>query len=511
MRMESRTLGWAARRNAPCVQPVVTVALVGASLLAAAGCAFGQAGQPSTPPAVAVLHTSELRQPIYGFGGTQTYNGDLLADFSNRDAVYRALFSDLRLDILRLRNYYGYAGQEKAFEARTREFARGALRRSDPSKRGGKAPVRLMFTSWSPPADLKSNGRVSGRSDGTDKGLPNATLRKDASGQYVYGAFADWWLASVGKFRDLCGAYPDYIALQNELDLSVAYEGCRFLPTEGRADGYDFAGYDRALAAVSDRLTGALGARVPRIVGPETFTIRMGPDGKSHVQMYADPTTDEGRAALARLFGVSFHIYGSGAETPDHREFRRLLDNLHQTYRPKGAGKPLFQTEFIEGPTLTQLASNIHDTLAAGGASAYLVWILARSVRQPGFALVYYNPYDGSVERRERFYAVKHFSAFVGEGWRRVEAECADPEVRLSAYLKDGGGALVAVLINPTSAERRVALKPDGAEFRDAMAAVYRSTEGEDGERWREMGAPGPGGVVVLPPRSVATVKYDRR
>jgi O-glycosyl hydrolase len=453
-----------------------------------------------------------VRQPIYGFGGSQTYNGDLLAGFANREAVYRALFADLNLDILRLRNYYNYDGLEDNFEAKTREFAMAARRWSDPQKRAGKGPVRLMFTSWSPPASLKSNRLVSGRSDGTDKGLENATLRRNPDGRYAYGEFADWWLASLQKFKELTGGYPDYIALQNELDLSVPYEGCRFLPGEGTGEhGYSFAGYDQALAAVSDRLTGALGAQTPKILGPETFTIRREPDHKSHVQNYVDPTTASGRAVLARLFGISFHIYGSGAEAPDPGEFHTLLNTLRQTYRTDGAGKPLFQTEFLEGPSLTSVAGMIHDTLTIGGASAYLVWISARSVSQPGYALVYYNPYDGSVERRERFYAVKHFSAFVGEGYHRIETDCSDPALKLSAYIGPGGDRLVAVLINPTGQERRVTLVPDSEPFRNAATNLYRSSEGESGERWRDLGTLGPDHLITLPPRSVATVTFDRR
>jgi len=485
-----------------------------AAFLLAFGGQIGAAGQPNTPPppsATGTLHPAALRQPIYGFGGTQTYNGDAIMDFSNREAVYRALFADLKLDILRLRNYYDYEGQEAGFEAKTREYALAARLWSDPQKREGKGPVRLMFTSWSPPAYLKSNGKLSGRSDGTDRGQENVTLKRNADGSYAYGAFADWWLASLHKFKELSGGYPDYIALQNELDIAVAYEGCEFLPSEGTGKGgFAFAGYDKALTAVSDRVNGALGAEAPKIVGPETFTIRMDASNKSHVQTFVDPTTESGKAVMARLFGISFHIYGSGAEAPDPKEFHRLLDNLRDTYQADGHGKPLFETEFIEGPTLTTLAGEISDTFTRGGASAYLVWILARSVNQPGYALVYYNPYDGSIERRERFYAVKHFSAFVGEGYHRIDADCSDPAIKLSAYIGPNGGPLVAVLINPTAQERRVTLAPEGDAFHNATTSVYRSTEGESGERWRDLKALGPDHTVTLPPRSIATVKFDR-
>jgi len=454
----------------------------------------------------ATLHVSELRQPIYGFGGSLTYNGDALIDFPNRDAVYRALFSDLKLDIWRLRNYHDYEGQEEAFEKKTKDFAMGALKWGDSAKRNGKAPVRLMFTAWSPPAYLKSNGKISGRSDGTDKGLENATLRREKDGSYAYGAYADWWLASLRKFKDLVGVYPDYIALQNELDIAVTYEGCEFLPTEGTGkNGYSFAGYDRALAAVSDRLSGALGVQAPKIVGPETFTI-----SGDHVKNYVDPTTPAGKATLARLFGVSFHIYGSGASTPDQTEFHGLLEKLRSTFQPDGNSKPLFQNEFLEGASLTSVASMISDTFTIGNASAYLVWMSARNASQAGYALVFFNPYDGSVERRERFYAVKHFSEFVGEGWRRIEAESGDPSVRLSAYLKADRSQLVAVLVNATDQEKKVALNPDGTDFANSKTASFRSSEGDGGERWHELGALGADHVITLTPHSVVTVKFDR-
>jgi O-glycosyl hydrolase len=444
------------------------------------------------------IRPNELRQPIYGFGGSITFNGDALIDYKGRDAVYRALFSDLKLDILRLRNYHDYEGQQASYERKTRDFARGARRWSGADKRGGKAPVRLMFTSWSPPARLKSNRLVSGRSDGTDKGKENVTLRRNADGAYAYGEFADWWLDSLRNFKTQVGVHPDYIALQNELDITVTYEGCEFLPEEGVGkDGFAFAGYDRALFAVSDRLKKALGKDAPKIVGPETFTIRPMPPAKTHVHAYANPNTEAGRRVLDRLWGVSYHLYGSEAETGKEAEFHRLLGAIRQDYNPDGRGKPLFQTEFLEGNSLTSVAGMISDALTHGNASAYLVWILARRADLPGYAAVFFNPYDGSIERRERFYALKHFSEYVGEGWTRVEASLPDPAVKVSAFVNKE--RLVAVLVNPSPVEKKAELTPPGYE----KPVAHRSTEGDGGERWKELTGP-----VVLPPKSVVTIRW---
>src|SRR4051812_37733445 len=73
----------------------------------------------TAPPVVrAALHAGSPRQTIYGFGGSITYGADSTADFAGREAAYEAIFSELRIDILRLRNWNGYAvpGSQDRFE-----------------------------------------------------------------------------------------------------------------------------------------------------------------------------------------------------------------------------------------------------------------------------------------------------------------------------------------------------------------------------------------------------------
>lgn len=235
------------------------------------------------------LDTNALRQPMLGFGGSQTFNGDMISDFPGRDKVYQALFQDLKLDFYRVRNYHDYPRSAL-------KYGRG---------RGNKAPVRLMFTAWSPPARLKSNNLASGRSDGADKA--------------------------------------------------------------------DQTQFHTALKA----------------------------------QRAAFPNT------------------------------------------------PLLQTEFLEGDTFVKLATQIHDTLVIGEASGYFIWMASRSFQSPSWAMVYLDPVSGVIERRERFYAMKHYSAFVGEGWNRIE-----------------------------------------------------SSQGEDGERWRPLGKLPADTLMTLPRRSLATIRF---
>lgn len=489
--------------------------LIGSPLLAAAA---------SVPLINASLHAGAPRQTIYGFGGSITYGADSTAGFVGREAAYEAIFSELRLDILRLRNWNGYADPktQAQFEAVTREYVSAARRWSDPAKRGpDKGPVRILFTAWSPPEALKSNHRLSGREDGTNQGAENATLARGADGSYQYEAYADWWLASLVKYRELSGGkLPDYITLQNELDFLPSYEGMKLLPTEGIGrGGYPFAGYDRALAAVHKRLTGEFGAATPKIVGPETFSLQVNPNGVLNLRPYADPTTPKGRETLSQLWGVSFHLYGSGAgpkdNDPDQKRFHTALAAAAKTYHDPehGIEKPLFETEYTEGDTLTRLGSIMNDTLTTGEAGAYLVWLLTRKYDPTSSMLVSFLLDGGKdIRRHDRFWAMKHFSYFVGEGWRRVDADTSDAQIKLSAYRSPSGDSLVAVAVNPTDTARSLRFSPDGAGFdRLGAAEAYRSTEGDSGEHWRSLGPIAYGQTVEMPPRSMLTLRFLKR
>jgi len=127
--------------------------------------------------------------------------------------------------------------------------------------------------------------------------------------------------------------------------------------------------------------------------------------------------------------------------------------------------------------------------------------------------LVSFNVDNGSREitKHERFYAMKHFSYFVGEGWYRVVSEVSTEGVLVSGYRSPDGKSLVAVAVNGTGTAQSVVLQPEGAGFSKAEGVeVYRSTEGATGERWVSLGRVKAGEVVEMPPRSVVTVRFGR-
>ncbi|MBC8134811.1 MAG: hypothetical protein H8F28_02870 [Fibrella sp.] len=175
--------------------------------------------------------------------------------------------------------------------------------------------------------------------------------------------------------------------------------------------------------------------------------------------------------------------------------------------------KPLFQTEYIEGDTLTKLGNIMHESLTTGENSAYLVWVLTRKYDPSSSMLVSFSLDGGKeIRRHDRFWAMKHFSYFVGEGWRRVDATISDPAVKLSAYRSPAGTALVTVAVNPTDTPQKVIITTVGTGY-DRMPAVeaYRSTEGDAGEHWHSIGSVPPGQTVEMPPKSMLTLRFMKK
>jgi hypothetical protein len=114
--------------------------------------AFGVTGQ---------IDTSVRYQKLEGFGAANVWSGSTLVSLGNYDPnIYDVLFGDLGLDILRLRNSYGYTASYNYINNCQHTITNARARTG--------RPLKILISSWSPQASLKSNGR-------TDQGV---TLKK---------------------------------------------------------------------------------------------------------------------------------------------------------------------------------------------------------------------------------------------------------------------------------------------------------------------------------------------
>ena len=476
--------------------PYALIALAALTPLAPmlAGCgprvaATAAAANTSAAVTTVIVDAGAARQRLEGFGAATAYYQNWIAAHPNRAALYDALFKGLKLDILRLQNVYR-PGKSDRFAEDDRDIVRGA-------RESLGYPVTVMMSSWSPPADLKSN-----RSEKN-----GGTLARGEGGEFVYDKFADYWRDSLVAYRSV-GIEPKYISLQNEPDFRAEWESCLFLPTEGEQGGVKYAGYDRALAAVHRRVQ-TLPAP-PRLVGPETLGV-----GGGNPQSFLPPAD---RARMDRIGAVAHHLYSGGT----HVEPDSFVEEL-RAIRAAYPGKLRFQTEFGRSDGF-QTAWLIHNSLVEEEAHAYVYWAAIWpgddaliTIDNPWQRAEWKNP-DG-FRLNDRYYALKHYSYFTAPGYRRVEVTAADPRIKVSAFLSPDGRSLTVVALNTAEAPEAKTLALDFRGFApgEADTRIYQTRFDPAGANivpenpFEDRGALSGDHRLTLPPRAIATVTLQKQ
>jgi glucuronoarabinoxylan endo-1,4-beta-xylanase len=425
-----------------------------------------------------MVSSSVLHQSLTGLGATLAYVEQAVTSHPEKSALFQALFSNLGLDILRLRNRYGYAGDDDLSTAG--ELVRAA------TDGLGRSPI-VMLASWSPPATLKANGSVlcQGNAD-------TCTLTRLPSGEFDYAGLAAHWRSSLEAYADI-GVVPDYIGIQNNPDFVPAAwapgEGCRLLPTEGSTtewvDGanvsVDYPGFAEALNTVIDQLAGL--SSPPKITAPETSTLASVADYMAELD-------------LSRVDAIAHHLYGTDPSAIDPAAFETVGE------LGRSAVLPVFQTEMESDGLGTAVL--MHHALAVEGASAYLHSILIRpesmSLAGAG-AMVTLGDEDFVLEAP--YHVVRHFAYYTDPGWYRAEATSDVQELLVSAWMSPDETALTLVLVNTGSTDLETQLDLEEPILRSST--VTRTTF--DGiERSAVLGALPPEGLVRLPGHAILTV-----
>lgn len=414
-----------------------------------------------------VIDTSKAHQRIEGFGAATAFYQNWIVDHPSEKALYKALFADLGLEFLRLRNSYEPLKPE--FAKADRQIVAGATEALG-------HPIRLMMASWSPPAALKSNGT---RGNG-------GTLSRRGD-RYDYAGYGRYWRESLQAYAAQ-GIVPEYISIQNEPDYLATWDSCLL----GAQETATQAGYDKAFDAVVESLKGLPSA--PKLVGPDTLGI-----GGDKPERYFPPSDT---ARLAKLGAIAHHLYDGGTHLqPD--SFLPRMRAIRDAYPTV----PKFQTEFSRSDGF-QTAWLIHNTLAEEDASAYIYWAALWpgedcliSLEEPWKRASWKTPQGFALT--DRYFALKHYAYFLDTGFVRVEATVRRPELRASAYLSPDQKTLVIVVLN-TATTKTYPLDLAVTGFSERRQRVFRTTEAL-GERFQEQR-----GTVSLPPHSIATVVLDR-
>jgi glucuronoarabinoxylan endo-1,4-beta-xylanase len=482
-----------ARRAVPAL--IVVAASLGACggssgvrLGSAAGAGGGEMGQGGAGfggtgdiDVTVTVDVTERHQTLVGFGGAVAFYTNFLS--SRSDDIFKVLFVDMGIDILRIANWYqNQTASGTTPDTGFTDTASVAIVRKATAAMGH--PPKILMSSWSPPAYLKSNALT--------KGSRGTLLR--TAGTYDYAQFADWWVRSIAAYTAQ-GVVPDYISIQNEPDFfNAGWETCQLDTAEDATN----AGYGRALDAVSAAIAGSTLDTKPKLVGPENSGANNG------VQRYLN------NISPASFDVVAHHLYNGGmaGNDPAPDSFATAMTNVANAASNAG-GKPIFMTEFApQAPSLLNTAWMIQDALTTEGVSAYIYWGLIWAPPVAGAApagLVTIAGADPSSPYtiNDTYYAMKHFARWTDPDWVRVGAASSVDAVRSSAFVSPDGASLTVVLLNTDSVEHVVSVGT-GATF--ASTTVYR-TSGVDE---RAAAVPYGADAIPLPASSIATLVLTR-
>ncbi|HLV10352.1 MAG TPA: hypothetical protein VKY40_09090, partial [Halanaerobiales bacterium] len=280
----------------------------------------------------------------------------------------------------------------------------------------------------------------------------------------------------------------DYISIQNEPDYEADWNCCLFAPTETD----ELAGYDKALEAVYEKLQQEM-ADPPLLVGPETIGI-----GYLEFYKYLEEINTD------HIYAIAHHLYRGGEHSrPD--SFNYSLRQLNEKY----PDKPKFQTEFERGENGFNTAWLIHNSLVEGNINAYLYWDL---IWNNGGLVFLENAYFKTQWRTEKgyyktdeYYALQHYSKFIGEGYTRVEISGTNNKLKLSAFISPAEDELVIVGLNTLLVEKDIKLNIPG--FTYSSSEVYSSVFPGEEKRFHDEGPLSADNTISIPAYSVVTVR----
>lgn len=384
-------------------------------------------------------------QTVEGFGASLAFYENWLTAHPNKNEIYEAIFNELSLDILRVRNAYDYDAE---MIGRVVEFYKSA------EKSLGK-PIKILSTSWGPPAYLKSNN------DRKNGGSLKYSVN-DKKVTFNYNEFASWWKESLDEYNNN-GIYPDYISLQNEPEYKATWESCLFEPSEKINSKDTIAGYNKALEAIYNMVDKR--EVKPKILGPETIGI-----GYNKVQNYVS------RLNTSYIYGIAHHLYhGVDENNPWISTKFNEVGNYYKDI-------PYFQTEFGRGDWFS-LAGLMYKSFHDENVVAYLYWDLIWT----GAGLVdldfpwdrnRWNTTKGYVKTKT-FYAFKQYSAFIHPNWVRVHSSNSNENIKTLAFASPNKDTISLVLVNRSKTEN-LNVNLSVHDFNVNKSEVFRTSENEN-------------------------------
>lgn len=415
------------------------------------------------------VNLDEKHQSMFGFGGALTWYSDRIVSSPNSEEIYRLIFEDLGLDILRLMNWYypldypnnkspesmvslPYDSDYKTmFEANHLFYEKAKSYNPD---------IITLLSSWGPPSALKSNDN-----------LREGTLKKNSFGEFVYDEFAEYWNDVLDHIR----FHPDFISIQNEPGYTNEdWITCKWAPYEtGELPSYTEA-FDRVYAKIKDR------PDAPVMIGPEAENLNA-------FNGFADALREKEYCPV-----YAFHPYNFN-ENSSMESISAGLEDLHKNFEEK----PNMMTEF-SGLSWMNTARFIHRSLVDAQTSGYIYWELVWESENQ--SLISINQ-AGEYTITPLYYVFKHFSKYVSKDYWRVHVDPRIAYVEASGFVSPDGKRATVILINPQSIDLDYEIVLERGNI-----SKVEGFQSKEGEFFQSMNDLGDGSFVPVAGNSITTL-----
>jgi len=408
-------------------------------------------------------------QEMVGFGGALTWYSERVLTSSKKDEILNLIFKDLGADIIRFKNCY-YPDNYPTVTTTTSmsddnsKVLWDATNQLHQLAKAQDPEVKILLSSWGPPAALKSNNNTR-----------QGTLKKDGS-NFMYDAYATYWENLLNNLP----FDPEYISIQNEPSyINSGWTTCEWSATETSS----LPGYNIAFDKVYEKIQGRPDR--PIMIGPES------PNTTSYSN-FVEALKDK---PYIGMFG--YHPYDINANTPAS-QIKSSLQSIasHNT-------KPNIMTEYSDNLTWFNTAVFIHNTLVYANSSGYIYWKLVWAPPATGAedaAMVSVNN-SGAYVVTPFYYVMKHYAKYVDAGYKRIAASSSKENLNITAFVNDAMNKVTLIIINRGTSSEDVEF--DVSTKIITSVTVDQSKEGDFFKRIEETEA---GDIISIPAKSVTTV-----
>lgn len=471
-------------------------------LLAIFGLSCKNAKEKQADPATGIrIAWTDEKQTIEGFGIAQAGWADPLFSHFKREEVMEQLFGDtgLKLSILRGEIFPHYWENEEDKDFNLGDPVDIPLtdslfgKRSDDLLRRGQLWVtryarekyhvdKLLFSVWSAPAYMKTNGNVS-----------HGELKPEC-----YQAFADY-LAAFYRAYSSIGLTPYAISPSNEPGYAADWNSSVWTAEK-------------------------MGRFITRNLGP-TFRKEQIP---AHIVFGENPFWSAVSAQAAFVSSLHF-VDQILTQYPEIRQFSPIASGhgytLPDSYpAPKDSlltpVVPFAQAEEMQIPVwLTEIsdtdaldstqtdgvkwAVRFHEFLTVAHVNAFIWWGGAMPTSN-NESLVVLDPDRNGYFMTKRFYTYGNFTRYIPVGSKRIQTVCGEGASGLLVSAYKAGKTYTVVAINPTGQTIRTTLQPEGVTIQGPLNRYLT----DEGGNWQPSTIE-PGNkqayTIEVPANSVAT------